>query len=195
MDRDDTLLSTAELESLRNWLRITAHRLFQSTSLYDTSDVVQDVLVEYSRCRESLRDASREEKEKWLYATLQRKIADVLRKQSAAKRDVCREQSLNAAERDETLIDSALSPERQAELADDLERVRAVMTELTELQQEAVRLKYVERLTIRQIADRFGCDHTSVSRLLRRGLMQLQERLNRRPDPTEPRQGPHKRGS
>jgi RNA polymerase sigma factor (sigma-70 family) len=186
-------LNTEDLESLREWLRITAHRLFRSTPLYDTSDVVQDVLAEYIQHSDSLRKKSPKERRKWLYATLQGKVVDLLRKQSTAKRDVSREQRFNADEWEETVLDGEPSPDRLAEQADELTKAWAVMTELPELQQEALRLRFEEGLTNTEIAELFGCDRYKVARLLRRGLAQVQEWVKCRSDSAGPPSGPGNR--
>jgi RNA polymerase sigma-70 factor (ECF subfamily) len=84
--------------------------------------------------------------------------------------------------RDHLTLDSAheredgVRPEREAELEDDRERLRTLLSELPERQRELVALKYGAELTNREIARVTGMSESNVGTTLHRVVEQLRSR-------------------
>src|SRR5262249_21646489 len=119
----------------------------------------------------------------WLHEILLHIAADEVRKATAQKRDMALEQSLEALAADSSarwekyLADSAPSPEAQAERQEQVLRLSEVIDRLPEDQRDAVLLRDLMGLSLREVAARTGRTERSVAGLLYRGHEALRKML------------------
>jgi RNA polymerase sigma-70 factor (ECF subfamily) len=174
-----------ELEEYREYLRLLA-RLQLGTRLkrhVDSSDLVQQTLIEAYQHAAELRGRDEAAVAAWLRQALAHNLADAARALHRAKRDVTRERSLEAAvEESSARLDSWLaaaqsSPSEQAQRREQGVRLARALAALPEAQREAVVLRHLEGWPLADIAAHLGRTHAAVVGLLQRGLRGLRELL------------------
>jgi RNA polymerase sigma-70 factor (ECF subfamily) len=150
----------------------------------DASDVVQQTLLEAHRDLSQFRGQTVGERAAWLRQILARNLANVLRDLRRGKRDVAREQPLQAA-LDESasrleawLAAEQSSPSQQAERHERAVRLAEALAALPENQRVAVVLRHWHGCSVVEIGERLGCTTAAVTGLLHRGLRNLRRRLN-----------------
>jgi RNA polymerase sigma-70 factor (ECF subfamily) len=150
----------------------------------DASDIVQQTLLEAHRDRAQFRGQTVAEQAAWLRQVLARNLANVIRDLGREKRDMAREQSLQAA-LDESasrleawLAADQSSPSQQAEKHERAVRLAEALATLAENQREAVVLRHWHGCSLAEIGERMGCTTAAVTGLLHRGLRKLRERLH-----------------
>ncbi|HEV3262333.1 MAG TPA: sigma-70 family RNA polymerase sigma factor, partial [Gemmataceae bacterium] len=110
-------------------------------------------------------------------------LANAVRDLERAKRDVRREQSLEAAIEESSarleawLVADQLSPSGHAERNERLLRLAEALDQLPTDQQEAVVLHHLQQQSLSEVARHFGRSPAAVAGLLHRGLKKLQELL------------------
>jgi RNA polymerase sigma-70 factor (ECF subfamily) len=177
----------ARFARYRSYLRFLARLQLDPRLLgkLDPSDVVQQTLLEAYTDREQFRGTTDAQWLAWLRQLLAHNLADALKAFRQAKRDVGREQSLEAAIQASSarleawLVDSnqpvpeeeAARNERALRLADALERLPAA-------QREALLLQHWHGWSLAQIAGHVGRSLAAVAGLLKRGLRNLREQLH-----------------
>src|SRR5580704_4475473 len=139
------------------------------------SDVVQQTLLEAHRDIGQLRGRTVGEQAAWLRQILARNLANVLRDLRRDKRDVAREQPLQAA-LDESasrleawLAAEQSSPSQQAQRHERAVRLADALASLPESQREAVVLRHWNGCSLAEIGERLGCTTAAVTGLLHRG--------------------------
>lgn len=151
----------------------------------DPSDIVQQTLLEAYADRQQFRGTTDAQWLAWLRQLLAHNLTDALKAFRQAKRDIAREQALEAALQSSSarleawLIDSnqpvpaeeAVRHERALRLADALEK-------LPEAQRQALVLQHWHSWSLAQIAEHVGRSLTAVAGLLKRGLQNLREQLH-----------------
>ncbi|MDP6443731.1 MAG: sigma-70 family RNA polymerase sigma factor [Pirellulaceae bacterium] len=169
----------------RPLLAFTHRRMSDSLrARIEAEDVVQEALAEAVR---TFGDVDLREREPfhWLCQLCERRTVDAHRRYFAAqKRSASRETSLESHSDDsggwsDLLAASITTPSavfsrnaREAKLADSL-------ASLPDDQQEGLRLRYVENLPTKQIAERLGKTDAAVRVMLTRSLKKLQKMLSR----------------
>jgi RNA polymerase sigma-70 factor, ECF subfamily len=149
----------------------------------DPSDIVQQTLLEAHENGAQLRGDTDAEAAQWLRKMLIHNVADAVRAMGAAKRDVAREQSLEAAVDDSfsraerSLIADQTSPSRRLVKFEDVLALADGLSRLPERQREAVMLHHLQGWPIADLAGHLGCTEGAVGALLHRGLKQLRGRL------------------
>jgi RNA polymerase sigma-70 factor (ECF subfamily) len=149
----------------------------------DPSDVVQETLLEADRQRDRFRGETEAARAAWLRRLLADKLADALRRLHADKRDVGREQSLEAALAESSARLGALlaaddsSPSARAERHEQAARLAEALAQLHEAQREAVELRHCRGWSLEAISAHLGRSPAAVAGLLKRGLKQLRELL------------------
>jgi RNA polymerase sigma-70 factor (ECF subfamily) len=148
------------------------------------SDIVQQTLLEAHRDFAQLRGRSVGEQAAWLRQILARNLANVVRDLRRAKRDVAREQPLQAA-LDESasrleawLAAEQSSPSQQAERHERAVRLADALAALPGNQREAVVLRHWHGCSLVAIGERLGCTTAAVTGLLHRGLRNLRQQLH-----------------
>jgi RNA polymerase sigma-70 factor (ECF subfamily) len=149
----------------------------------DPSDIVQQTLLE-AHARGERFSGDDEAYLAWLRAALVNNLRDALRALRRDKRDVRREQSLEAAvDRSSANLAGCLaadqsSPSQQAARNEDLVRLSDGLLALPEGQREAVVLHHLQGWTLGEVASRLGRTDAAVAGLLHRGLRRLRELMN-----------------
>jgi RNA polymerase sigma-70 factor (ECF subfamily) len=173
------------LERYRHYLGILA-RLQLDPRLQgkiDVSGVVQQTLLEAHQALPGFRPRGPAQTGAWLRRILANNLGDEIRKLAAGKRDLAREQSLEAAldasssRLEEWLAADQSSPGQQAERAEQALALAAALAELPEAQREALVLQHWHGWSLAQIAGHMNRSHAAVAGLIKRGLRQLRDRL------------------
>jgi RNA polymerase sigma-70 factor (ECF subfamily) len=173
-----------DLERYRAYLQLLARLRLDSRlrTKLDPSDVVQQTLLEAHQARASFTgDGSG--LAAWLRQILARNLANALRDYRRARRDVAREQPLDAALDDScaraeaSLAAEQSSPSADAQRQEDAVRLAAALERLPEEQREAVALRHLEGRPLADISRHLGKSPSAVAGLLHRGLKRLRELL------------------
>src|SRR6266478_1044036 len=172
------------LERFRHYLLLLArlHLGDRARGKFDASDVVQETLLEAHRKRAQFRGRSEAEMAAWLGQMLAFCIADALRAEGRAKRDVSREQSLHALNDSSLRLEGILvaeqsSPSQRASRQEQLVRLADTLAQLPEDQRQAVVRKHLQGDPVAAIAQSMDRSETAVGGLLRRGMARLRELL------------------
>jgi RNA polymerase sigma-70 factor (ECF subfamily) len=148
------------------------------------SDVVQQTLLEAHRDRGQFQCRTVGEQAAWLRQILARNLANVVRDERRDKRDVTRDQPLQAA-LDESasrleawLAAEQSSPSQQVQRDERAVRLAEALATLPENQREAVVLRHWHGCSLVEIGERLGCTTAAVTGLLHRGLRNLRKQLH-----------------
>jgi RNA polymerase sigma-70 factor (ECF subfamily) len=173
------------LDRFRDYLRLLA-RLQVDPRLQDTVDlsgVIQQTLLEAHRAWEKFRTWSPEQQAGWLRTALAHNQTDELRKLRGARRDVDLERSLDAAlEESASRLEALLaveqaSPLQQAIRQEQRLHLAEALEKLAPDQRGAVELRYLQGLSVPEVAEQMGKNKEAVAKLLLRGLKRLRELL------------------
>jgi RNA polymerase sigma-70 factor (ECF subfamily) len=156
--------------------------------LVEPSDVVQQTLLEAYQKREQFRGHSDGERIAWLRQILAHNLLDAFKALGRAKRDVARERSLEAALTDSSsrvqawLAAEQSSPSMCVQKQEDAVRLADALAALPEAQREALILQHWHGWTLAQIGVHLNRTPAAVAGLLKRGLQQLREQLQEKPE-------------
>jgi RNA polymerase sigma-70 factor, ECF subfamily len=145
----------------------------------EASDLVQQTLLDAHKQRGQFRGQTPAEMAAWLRQVLACNIADARRALERGKRDIRREQSLEAALADSSarlerfLAAPQSSPSEQAAHNEAVLRLADALTTLPEAQRDAIVLHYWQGLPVAEVAARLGRSPAAVAGLLQRGLKTL----------------------
>jgi RNA polymerase sigma-70 factor (ECF subfamily) len=174
------------LERFRSYLLLLARARLDPMvrAKVGASDVVQQTLLEAHRDLARFRGQTVAEQTAWLRQILARNLANIVRDLRRDKRDLAREQGLQAA-LDESasrleawLAAEQSSPSQQAERQERAVRVAEALAALPENQREAVILRHWHGCSLAEIGERLGCTTAAVTGLLHRGLRKLRQQLH-----------------
>jgi RNA polymerase sigma-70 factor (ECF subfamily) len=173
------------LERFRSYLLLLARTRLDPMvrGKVGASDVVQQTLFEAHRDRARFRGHTVAEQAAWLRRILARNLANVVRDLRRHKRDVGREQPLQAAlDESASRLESWLaaeqsSPGEQAERHERAVRLAEMLATLPENQREALVLRHWHGCSLAEIAGQLGCTTAAVTGLLHRGLRKLRQLL------------------
>ena len=169
------------LERHRPYLTLLAraHLRRHHPARLDSSDIVQQTLLNAFSKRDHFRGSSEAEFAAWLREILKHNLADALRDQRRDKRDVRRDRSLEA-EIDESfsrthgwLAAAQSSPSQKVIKQEDLRRLSEALTLLPEAQREVIVLHHLQGLKLAEVAAEIDRTEAAVAGLLFRGLRAL----------------------
>jgi RNA polymerase sigma-70 factor (ECF subfamily) len=148
----------------------------------DASDIVQRTVLEAYAAIEQFHGMSEEEFSGWLKQILRRNVTNLVRDNRAAKRDVRREQYLDAAEDSMSVTwmqpaGRGTTPSQKLIKAEAALILAQAIDELPEQQQIAVRMRHLEGRGIEEIAAAMDKTPAAAAGLLRRGLQTLREKM------------------
>jgi RNA polymerase sigma-70 factor (ECF subfamily) len=174
------------LDRYREYLHLLARRHLQPRlqSKLDASDVVQQTLLKAHQNLDQFRGQGEAELAAWLRRILANTLADAAREFGGGKRDVGREQSLEAALHESSVRLEALlgsppsSPSTGAMRHEALTRLAAALAQLPEDQRTAVELHHLQGCSLAEVAAFLGRSDRAVAGLLRRGLQKLRDLLH-----------------
>ena len=179
------------LARYEGYLLMLAHR-YLSESLrrrVDPADIVQVTYLEAHRDLPNFRGQSAAEFTAWIRGILKNNVASaVTRHIGTAKRDLRREARPAAVAGGDSEADwigalpgGRTSPSGVAIRDEAAAALLEALHRLPETQAEAIRLRYMEGLSLAEIVDRMGKSDTAVAGLLKRGLQKLRTVLRDSP--------------
>ncbi len=150
----------------------------------DPSDIVQQSMIQACDAWGQLRGASDGERLAWLKMIVARNVLHALRDFRRAKRDICREMSLegvidaSSARLESWLSDGQSTPSHCAERAEQLLQIAGAVENLPPGQRDAVVLFYWQGCSLAEISENLGRSLSAVAGLLHRGVTQLREQFS-----------------
>jgi RNA polymerase sigma-70 factor (ECF subfamily) len=183
-DKTDQQITASRVSKYREYLclLVRLEAAARWTNKIDVSGVVQQTLWEATQ---SPLPESDNDLVICLRKILTNNLRDEIRKQTAAKRDVRRELSLEAAldqssDRLENLLaGQGSSPSQRMVRTEELCRLAAALAELSEDHRRVVELYHLQGLPLAITAQRMVRTKEATSALLYRALKRLRERLDR----------------
>ncbi len=181
------------LEQYRGYLLMLGHR-YLSDSLkvkIDPDDLVQITFEEATRDWSGFRGTTPGEFAGWLRNILKNNVSTaVARHVTAKKRSIRREVHFSGAGEDGDSAGKWLaersahttSPSGKAIRAEAAQELYQALLHLPENQAEAIRLRYIEGLSLADISDRMSKSDTAIAGLLKRGLVRLRSLLRLDPE-------------
>ena len=176
---------SGQFERYRSYLLLLARLQLDQRwhARIDPSDLVQQTLLEaHARWHElGTEDAALAA---WLRKALANNLADALRAQRRARRDVGRELSLNAAlDASSARLADWLAAEQSSPSAKALQNETLLiladsLTSLPEAQREAIVLHHLQGRSLRDTACELGRSDVATAGLLHRGLKKLRELMS-----------------
>jgi len=172
-------------ERFRSYLRMLAElQLGHGVGAkLDSSDIVQQTLLDAHRDRDQFRGRTEAEMAAWLRRLLACNLADAARLLGRAKRDALRERSLEAAldassaRLEAWLAAEQSSPSERAERNEAILRLVDALAHLPQANREALVLRHCQGLSLAEISARLGRTPPAVAGLLKRGLAELRTLL------------------
>jgi RNA polymerase sigma-70 factor (ECF subfamily) len=148
-------------------------------------DVCQDAYVAAFRQITSFRPHNEEAFRRWLMTIAERKLVDAIRAQRAAKRGGGRRAEVPASDPQASsvieLLDAVAvherTPSRSAAHREMVLHVQNALDSLKEEYRDALRLHYIENLTVAEAAERMDRTQGAVRMLCSRGLRKLAEAI------------------
>jgi RNA polymerase sigma-70 factor (ECF subfamily) len=184
-----------DLERYRPYLRLLAEMGLDRRlrAVLDPSDVVQETLLEAYRDRERFTqrgaadggatDGGDAQLAGWLRRILAHNLADLAKAHGRAKRDVERQRSPDEAiERSSVRLEkwleaSGSTPSQKAIRQEEILRLAAALYTLPENQREALILRHLHELPMREICARTGLTTSEAAGLIQKGLVGLRKAL------------------
>jgi RNA polymerase sigma-70 factor (ECF subfamily) len=173
------------LEEFRSYLLLLARMQLDGGARHriDASDIVQQTLLEaHAKADQFTGDNSA--LAAWLRQALVNNLREAWRALRRAKRDIRREQDLDAAvAQSSARLEGILaaphsSPSQRAVRNEDLLRLAEALTRLPPAQREAIILHHLQGASLTETAQRLGRTDAAVAGLLHRGLRKLREMLS-----------------
>lgn len=169
------------LERHRPYLTLLARTYLsrRTAGRLDSSDIVQQTLLDAFAKRDQFSGANDAQLMAWLQQILKNNLLDALRDQQRDKRDIRRERSLEGAiegsfsHTDQWLAAVQSSPSQRAVKQEDLLRLSEALTELPEAQREAIVLHHLQGLKLAEVAAEMGRSEAAIAGLLFRGMTAL----------------------
>jgi RNA polymerase sigma-70 factor (ECF subfamily) len=148
----------------------------------DASDIVQRTVLEAYAAIAQFQGGSEPEFAAWLKQILRRNVANLVRDNRAAKRDVRREQFLDEADGSLSVAwlhpaAKSTSPSQRLIKAEAALNLAQALEQLPDEQQIAVRMRHLHGCSLDDIATTLEKSPAAVAGLLRRGLKALREHI------------------
>jgi RNA polymerase sigma-70 factor (ECF subfamily) len=170
-----------EPEQFRSYLRLLARMQLppRLAPKADTSDVVQQTLIQAYHGLAGFRGTTEQEMAGWLRRILANNLAHLVRDFGREKRDANREFSLaqvvdeSSARLEAWLAAEQSSPSEKAERNETIAELATALEALPDEQREAVELHYCHGWTLAEIATHLDRTPPSVAGLVHRGVVRL----------------------
>ena len=150
----------------------------------DASDLVQQTLLDAHAKRGQFRGESDAQRAAWLRQILACNLKDALKHHRRAKRDIARQQSLEASidesfRRAQSWLEARQSsPSQHVEKQEDLLRLADGLTQLPDAQRDAVILRHLQAMPLAEVAHQLKRSEAAVAGLVFRGLKKLRRLLD-----------------
>ena len=173
-----------EFEPFRSYLHVLAETQLQNRlkSKVDASDIVQQTMLQAYQAREQFRGSSDAEKAGWLRTILGNVLCGMARDFSRKRRDVSREQSIQAVEQSSLQLASLLpadgsSPSAALHRHERADELAKAMLKLTAEQRQCIILKYWHGSTLADIGKQIDKSPEAVAGLVFRGMQRLKKEI------------------
>ena len=175
-----------DFEEFRSYLGLLARMQLPQRiqSRLGASDIVQLTMLQAINGVDDFRGSTKAEKAAWLRQILARNLAHALRDNRRQKRDVRREQSLEASlnvssvRLGDWLAAEQSTPSQKAAFNEHVLQMAQALDELPVDQRRAIELHYWQGLKLAEVAKQLDRSTASVAGLLHRGLKTLRKRLS-----------------
>lgn len=184
--REDQLsINSEDLERYRAYLRLLARTQIEPRlrRKVDESDIVQQTMLQAHRALAGFEGNTGGQLAAWLRRILARNVSHAVRDFHRDKRDIRREQHIEARLNQSSmrlegfLQDEQTGPERIAARNERLLQLADAVHELPEDQRTAIELHYWQQLPMADVAKHLDRSIPAIAGLLHRGLKKLRERL------------------
>ncbi|MEM6778296.1 MAG: sigma-70 family RNA polymerase sigma factor [Planctomycetota bacterium] len=148
------------------------------------SDIVQQAMLQAFKAQDQFRGTTEAEWRGWLRQILVRQMCHLDRDFHREKRDVRREQSMQAKVDQSSmrleglLAGEVATPSQNAAAVESVTHLVEAVEKLPERQRDAITLHYLEGLKLADVAGELGTTTGAVAGLLHRGMKQLRQHLN-----------------
>ena len=167
---------------LRQWAEHALNTRF--TGRVDASDLTQITLLDVHQKLEQFLGSTQGELLDWVRQALHRNVLDAVRRATAQKRNVHREQSTDQSSANgpsprNQLAGDASTPSVQAVRNEECDSLQAALERLLPDQRLAVQLIHLEGHSIAAAAQQLNRSPAATAKLLQRGIAQLRQLLKR----------------
>lgn len=151
------------------------------------SDIVQQSFVQIIEKFAQFRGNTRAELLAWIESIVVNEIRNTNRAFKTRKRDVSREQSLQQSQNPtaNSPADPQLTPSSEAITQEKKQRIHQLLNELAPDYAEVIRLRNLESLPFKEIADRMNRSEEAVSQLWYRAMLKFEQKLKGEKDLSE----------
>ncbi len=177
--------SDDEFEPFRPYLQVLAETQLHARlkSKVDASDVVQQTMLQAYQARQQFRGSTDAERAAWLRTILGNVLCGMARDFSRQRRDVTREQSIQAVEQSSLQLANLLtagtsSPSAALHRHERANQLAHAMLLLTTEQRQAIVLKYWHGATLAEVGQELGRSTEAVAGLIFRGMQKLRGEIN-----------------
>jgi RNA polymerase sigma-70 factor (ECF subfamily) len=176
-----------KIEDFRQYLMVLARTRISATKDHrlDASDIVQETLLEAHRKQDQFRGSEPASMAAWLRQILACNVTDRLRALGRQKRDTSRDVRFDSHDLDASsnrleqwIASQQSSPSRRLIQMENVLQVATALESLPEGQRDAIRMRYIEGLTLLDIAKRMGRTDMAVAGLLKRGLEAMRGKID-----------------
>ena len=167
---------------LEMWAKMNFDRRFERR--FDASDIVQETLKEAHLQRDKFRGDNSAQLAGWLRQILNNNMIDAARREGRGKRDMNLERSVEAMNRSSLRMEAVLkgdqtSPSECVMRHEQLVTMARALEKIPSDQAEAVRMKHLQGLSLKEIATAMERSTEAVAGLLHRGLKRLREIMDK----------------
>ena len=174
------------LEGFRSYLRLLANMQLDRRlrGKLDASDIVQQTMLQAHKARHQFQGENDKQRAAWLRQILTRNLLHATRDMTRDKRDVRREQAMQAAvdqtsmRLEQLLSGDEQTPSIKVQRGEQLLRMAHAIEELPEAQREALLMHYLEQKSLTEIAEQLNKTRGSIAGLVRRALATLREQFS-----------------
>ena len=145
------------------------------------SDIVQQTLTQVIENFDQFRGGTAAEFRGWLKTIVVNEMGKMRRNFRAGKRDIGRELQLegqaSASGTRPTPADVNPTPSTEAMAAEQIDNFYAILQQLPEDYAQVIRLRSLERLPFKEIADKMQRSHDAITKLWYRAVLKFEEKL------------------
>ena len=166
---------------MQNFLGLVAQQNMDGVvkSRQRVSDIVQNSLIRIVERFDSFNGSTSIEFRGWLKQIVVNEIKNCRRALKTRKRDVTRENALDAgpAAVDNSPTDPAYTPASQAIASERIKKFHEVLQQLSPDHAAVIRMRNIERLAFKEIAEKLERSEDAVSKLWYRAILNFEEKL------------------
>jgi RNA polymerase sigma-70 factor (ECF subfamily) len=150
----------------------------------DPDDILQAVYVDLARRIDRFEDRGPDSFRNWLYAILDQKLVDLQRAAHRQKRDADRQVTIGRADSSSycNLLDHVYAnsgtPSRVARRQEALSALPMGLSDLSESHRQVIQLRFLEGLSVAEVAARLGKSEAAVVALTKRALEALRQSMD-----------------